>query len=157
MDKESKFFPLFIDIKDKNILVVGGGSIATRRIKTLLNFGALINVISPNVTDELRKLENRKCINIEYREYASCDIDKYILVVAATNNRDINQSIGKEAKNQGVFISVADCKEESNFYFPAIFEDEKIVGGLVSKGGNHHSRVKEAAKELRDFLNEERI
>lgn len=157
MNKESKFFPLFIDIKNKKILVVGGGTIATRRVKTLLNFGASIEVVSPHVTEELRKLENKKYIRVEYRKFISKDIDGCILVVAATNDRETNHLIGEEAKKQSIFTSVADCKEESTFYFPAIFEDERIIGGLVSKGGNDHKRVRKTAEELRAFLNKEEI
>ncbi|MEG2016938.1 MAG: precorrin-6A reductase [Clostridium sp.] len=155
--KESKFFPLFIDIKDKNILVVGGGTIATRRVNTLIKVGARIKVVAPQVSEELRELEARNLIEVISRNYISKDIDGCFLVVAATNDREVNCLVGGDAKEAGAFISVADCKEENNFYFPAVFEAEGIVGGLVSKGGANHSLVRKTAVKIRKCLQGEEM
>ena len=155
--KESMFFPLFIDIKDKNILVVGGGTIATRRVNTLIKFGARVKVVAPQISDELVELEARNLIEVISRNYKSNDIEGCFLVVAATNDRKANCLVGGDAKRAGAFTSVADRKEENNFYFPAIFEDEGVVGGLVSKGGANHSLVRKTASKIRKCLQGEEI
>lgn len=155
--KESMFFPLFIDIKDKNILVVGGGTIATRRVNTLIKFGAKVKVVSPHISEELRELEGKNLIEVVSRNYNSKDIKDCFLVVAATNHREVNCLVGADAKEAGAFISVADCKEENDFYFPAVFEAEGIVGGLVSKGGANHSLVRKTASKIRKCLQGEEI
>lgn len=149
---KSKFFPMFIDIKDKKVLVVGGGKIAARRVNTLLNFYAKVIVIAPEINEELKVLKEKKLIEVIDRNYISEDINESFLVVAATNNRQVNYLVGEDAKKAGAFVTVADCKEESNFYFPAVFEDEGIVGGLVSKGGNNHSLVRKTAAKIRKYL-----
>ena len=149
---ESNFFPLFIDIKDKLVLIVGGGKIAGRRVDTLLKFGARVRVIAPEINEALKVLKEKKLIEVISREYFSHDIDGSFLVVAATNKRGVNCLIGEDAKKRGIFVSVADCKEESNFYFPAVFEDEGVVGGLISKGGRNHSLVRKRAEEIRKCL-----
>lgn len=155
--KKSMFFPLFIDIKDKNILVVGGGSIATRRVNTLIKFGARIKVVAPQVSEELKELEARNLIEVISRNYISKDIDGCFLVVAATNDRKVNCLVGGDAKEAGAFTSVADRKEENNFYFPAVFDAEGVVGGLVSKGGANHSLVRKTAVKIRKCLQGEEI
>lgn len=149
---ESKFFPLFIDIKDKLVLVVGGGKIAARRVNTLLKFGARVRVIAPEINEDLEVLKDKKLIAVISRDYCSEDINGCYLVVAATNKRNVNCFVGSDAKRVGAFVSVADCKEESNFYFPAVFEDEGVVGGLISKGGSNHSLVRIRAEEIRMCL-----
>lgn len=146
------FFPLFIDINNKSVLVVGGGKIAARRVNTLLKFGAKVKVVAPVVCEDLKKLQDDNEIEIINREYVSDDINGCGLVVTATDQREINYLVGEDAKGAGAFVSVADCKEESNFYFPAVFEDHGIVGGLVSKGGSNHSLVKETARKIRECL-----
>ncbi len=148
----SKFFPLFIDIKDKLVLVVGGGKIAARRVNTLLKFGVRVRVIAPEINEDLKGLKDKNLIEVISRDYCSHDIDGCYLVVAATNKRHVNCLVGADAKRSGAFVSVADCKEESNFYFPAIFEDEGVVGGLISKGGSNHSLVRRRAEEIRKCL-----
>lgn len=149
---QSNFFPLFIDINNKDVLVVGGGKIAARRVNTLLKFVAKVKVVAPEVCEDLRKLKENNRIEIISREYVSNDINGSDLVVTATNKREINYLVGEDAKGAGAFVSVADCKEESNFYFPAVFEDHGIVGGLISKGGSNHSLVKETARKIRECL-----
>lgn len=151
----SKFFPLFIDLKNKNVLVVGGGRIASRRVNTLLEFGAKVKIVAPKVCDELNILKLQNKIDVINRDYLSQDINQCSLVIAATDKREVNQRIGEEAKKAEIFVSVADCKEESTFYFPAVFESENIVGGLVSKGGRNHSLVKESAIKIRQCLKDE--
>lgn len=154
---EPKFFPLFMDIKDKNILIVGGGKIATRRVNTLIKFGARVKVVAPQISDELVELEARNLIEVISRNYKSNDIEGCFLVVAATNDRKVNCLVGGDAKRAGAFTSVADRKEENNFYFPAIFEDEGVVGGIVSKGGENHSLVRKTASKIRKCLQGEEI
>lgn len=149
---ESKFFPLFINIKDKLVLVVGGGKIAARRVNTLLKFDSKVRVIAPEINEDLKVLKDKNLIEIINRDYCSHDIDGCYLVVAATNKRHVNCLVGSDAKRSGAFVSVADCKEESNFYFPAVFEDEGVVGGLISKGGSNHSLVRTRAEEIRKCL-----
>lgn len=144
-----KYFPMFIDMKYKKILVVGGGKIAYRRVNTLLKFGGTVQVVAPEICEDLKNLKEDKLIEVISRGYVSDDIDGKDLVVTATNHREVNYLVGVDAKEAGAFVSVADCKEESNFYFPAVFEDEGVVGGLISKGGNNHSLVKETAKKIR--------
>ena len=97
-------FPLFIDIEGKNVLVVGGGNIGMRRAKILADFGANVTVISETI-------KNINGNNIKYinRKFEDSDIDNSFIVVAATNDRQVNHRIYQLCKNKNIFVSVADC------------------------------------------------
>lgn len=113
-------FPLFISSRGKKVLVVGGGKIATRRILTLTNFEFEITVVAPNITNEIQQLADDGLVTHIQREFRNEDLDGKFLVVAATDKREINKYIGEKAKELGAYVSVADVKEECNFYFPAV-------------------------------------
>jgi siroheme synthase-like protein len=148
------FFPLFVDIAGRKALVVGGGNIAERRAEILVSFGADVTVISPEATEYIERAAAANTIGLLRRKYKAGDIAAIapFLVIAATDERQVNHQIMAEAKELNIHVSVADCREECSCCFPAIAENDDYVAGLVSKNGNH-AGVKEAAKKIREFLN----
>jgi len=143
-------FPLFISLEGKSALIIGGGEVAARRARTLSDFGAKITVISPEISDNMRELSDK--ITWKQERYSALSNDCGI-VIAATNDRAVNKKIGEDAKKAGLPVSVADNKDESSFWFPAIARGSGIVCGLVSEHGNHGA-VKTAAGKVRKALSE---
>jgi precorrin-2 dehydrogenase/sirohydrochlorin ferrochelatase/precorrin-6A/cobalt-precorrin-6A reductase len=141
-------FPLFIPLRSKAVLVVGGGKVAARRARVLIGFGASITVISPEICAEMQEIIGS--ITWKQQHFDSID-QKYSLVLAATDDRETNKSIGESAKAMDIPVSVADRKEESTFWFPAIAKGDGIVAGFISEYGNHDA-VKEAAEKVREVL-----
>lgn len=146
-------FPMFVDLTDKLVIVIGGGRIATRRIKTLLQFGCRIRVIAPQLSCELQELVNNGLIEYVCSIYMSGDLQDAFIAIAATNDRAVNHEIYLAATAQSIHINIIDKKEECSFFFPAVFESAEICGGLVSKGGQAHSLVKQTAADIRELLN----
>jgi precorrin-6A/cobalt-precorrin-6A reductase len=142
------YFPMFVDLYQKRVVVIGGGTIALRRVKTLFRFGCLVTVISPSAVPELLEMVNQKEINWECREYQTGDCDKAALVCAATNSRTVNHRVYEECKQKTIPLSVADCKEECSFYFPAVVIKDGMIFGITS-GGVDHRAVRETADWLR--------
>lgn len=140
-------FPLFVDLHGQKAVVVGGGAIACRRIGVLLDFGAHVTVIAPELKEQFAD------ITWEKRPYAPGDLAGALLAVSATNDRTVNHAVGVEAKSLRIPVSVADCREECTFYFPAVCIGEEIVAGLVSGGGSHAETAR-AAKAVRLALEE---
>ncbi len=155
--REYSHFPLFVNLKDKKIIVVGGGKVALRRIKVIIKFGAKVTVISPEVKKELELIYHEGKINIIKREYKKGDIKGAYMVIAATDKKSVNEAVAKEARELKILVNTADNKENSDFFFPAIFSDEDIIGGMISNNGNNHSMVKEKAAKIRDFFKKGRI
>ena len=140
-------FPLFLDLRGKKVVLVGGGTIATRRIGTLRLFGCEIVVIAPTLksrADGVTWIE---------RGYQPGDLDGAFLAIAATDDRAVNHQVGEDARRLGIPVSVADCEAECSFYFPAICTGEDLVAGVVSYGRDHHKTAR-VAREIRKVLEE---
>lgn len=148
----SAYFPLFFDMQGKNVCVFGGGKIATRRVEILLEFGANVHVISPDMTEELEKLAGgQKRLLLDYRRYDSGEIAKADIVLAATNDGYVNTEIYEECRRKQIPVNVASDKEKCDFYFPAVIREGGLVIGLTS-GGEDHRKVAGAAEEIRKLF-----
>ena len=147
ISRKAPKFPLFVDLTGKKVVLVGGGTIAARRIATLRLFGCEIEVIAPEL----------KCspegIRWQQRAYAHGDLKGAYLAIAATDSRETNHQVGVEAGELGIPVSVADCEGECTFYFPAVCTGENLIAGVVSGGKDHH-RTARAAKAIRRALEE---
>lgn len=127
-------FPLFIELRDRKCVVVGGGTVAERKIEALIEFGAKIVVISMEENGKIRDLERNGRIEVMEREYSSGDLDGAFLAIAATDNPKTNEEIYKDALKKGIFINVVDCPERCNFIFPAIVKRGDMVIGISTSG-----------------------
>ncbi len=145
MDYTAYRFPLFIDLNGKKIVIVGGGTIALRRAQICLAFGAAVTIIAPECSAVPEGAVFLK------RMYQPGDLAGAFLAVAATNCREVNRQVGQEAKQAGIFVSVADQKEESSFFFPAICTGSGLVAGVVSQG-SEHKKTAAAAEKIRTVL-----
>lgn len=147
MDLSEFRFPMFVSLKGRKTVVIGGGKIALRRAQILLSFGAQVTLIAPECKNPPQ--------NITYlqRPYREGDLTGAFLAVAATNDRQVNRQVGLEAMQAGIFVSVADRKEESNFFFPAICAENGLIAGVVSRGDDH-KKTAVAAQAIRTLLEE---
>lgn len=145
MNLEAYRFPLFVDLHGRKAVVVGGGKIALRRVQILQSFGAEVTVIAPHCASV------PEGVTYLPRPYAAGDVSGAFLAVAATDDRAINQQVGQEARKANIFVSVADRREESTFFFPAICAGNGLVAGVVSEG-EAHQKTAQAAKAIRNLL-----
>lgn len=145
------YFPMFICLEGKKIVVIGGGNIASRRVETLLAFGCVLTVIAPFVTDTIKTFAEQGMLKWERREYKFGDLKDAYLSIGGTDRREINHQVYLEAKKENCYINVIDCKEECDFYFPAVIKKEEIVIGVTASGKNH-KKAKETADWIRENL-----
>lgn len=146
-------FPLFVSIKDKRILVVGGGRIALRRINTLLLFADRVEVIAEKPSQELLTLakEMGSRLSLQSRPYQSGDCSDAEMAVAATDNRQVNHKIFQECSAQNIPVNVADCPKECSFYFPGVVKQGSLVIG-VTAGGTDHRLAAKTVRTIRETL-----
>lgn len=151
-----RYFPLFVSLKDKKAVIIGGGAVAYRRAAALIDFKIKIKVVAPEFCTDMIKLADKEKVELIQRKYQKGDLDGAYIAVAASSDRQVNRQTGRDANGLGVFVSVADCKEESSFYFPGLIHTDSLVVG-VSSGGEHPSLVKAFVRRLKDWLHKEEI
>lgn len=153
LPKETDHFPLFVRLKDKSVLVVGGGRIALRRINTLLLFADRVQVIAEQPSQELLSLVKKQGsrLRLQSRSYQEGDCADMELVVAATDRRQVNHKIFRECRNLNIPVNVADCPKECSFYFPGVVKDGSLVIG-VTAGGTDHSLAAKTVRTIRETL-----
>jgi precorrin-2 dehydrogenase/sirohydrochlorin ferrochelatase len=135
MRKSSQdFYPLFLRIKGRRCLVVGGGEVALRKVRTLLGHGASVEVISPEPSPELEKLAEGGELRLLRRGYQAGDLEGAIIAVAATDDSQINRQVVKEAKERAVLVNIADDLDSSDFILPSYLRRGDITIA-VSTGG----------------------
>ena len=155
--KNKRFFPMFVDLSDKKIVVVGGGNIATRRIKTLLQFTRNITAVAPKTTMELHELGKAGFVNLINRPVKRSDFTMAFMVIAATNDWKLNDEISRVCKDEGIYVNVADDKSKCDFYFPGIYMQDEVVVGITASGLNHKKarKVRVAIQEAMEASDNE--
>lgn len=146
-----KHFPLFIHIENKKILVIGAGKVAVRRIEALLSFGADITVITKHVPDGQKagiySLARAGKIRLVEREVRPEDISrKYFIVLAASNDKELNRNLVSLCREKEILANSASCREDCDFYFPAIAVREDMVVAVAGDGSDHRAVADLAAR-----------
>ncbi len=139
-----KYFPFFISLQKKQVVVVGGGQIAKRRVEALLDFGCEITVIAPE-----SKIPSHPHIQWKKHPYQPEDLTGADLVLAATNCRAVNHAVFLECTRRNLPVNIADCKEECSFFFPALIHRGPVVVGVTASGLDH-TLAKLTAKNIRN-------
>ncbi len=149
--KEKKFFPLFVDLTQKKAVVIGGGKIAARRVKTLLTFVEEITVIAPACAEEIKILHEKSEIIYKQRKYEAADIENADIVLAVTDDYDLNEEIYKICKEKNILVNVASNQEKCDFHFPGILEYEDVVIGF-NGCGKDHKKVRKVREMIQEML-----
>lgn len=143
-------FPMFFSLKGKKIYVIGGGQIAERRIGSLSDFGADITVISPEIMDAIKQYKVSWIKDVFQKEY----IANAYMVLACTGNEALNHEIAQFCKVENILVNNASCKEDCDFFFPALVRHDGLVFGVSSDGSNH-KKVRSVCAKIRDFLQQD--
>lgn len=132
------FFPVFLDLENRDCLVVGGGRVAARKAGLLQRAGARVHLVAPQVCDQLKQQADAGEIAWSPREFAAGDIDGKVLVIAGTDRAEVNRRVSELAKQANIPVNVVDQPELCSFIVPSII-DRSPVQVAVSTGG--HSPV----------------
>lgn len=141
------YFPMYVSLENKKCLVVGGGRIAKRKADTLRSFGGKVTVLAAEVREEFED-----CTVIQ-KNFHREDIKDFFIVVAATNNRQVNEEISRICKEKRIAVNVADSSEDSSFLFGAIEKRENMVVS-VNSGENQPAWSKHVKEGIGDYLDE---
>lgn len=129
-----RYFPAFLDLHEKRCIIVGAGQVAERKARILLRAGAAVDVIGPALTSGLSILKEKRKIRHRPRLYRSGDLAGAFLVVAATDNRAVNERIAREAKKKNILLNVVDDPPLCNFIVPSWVERGDLLIALSTSG-----------------------
>jgi precorrin-2 dehydrogenase/sirohydrochlorin ferrochelatase len=149
-----KYFPVFLNLQQKACVVIGGGGVATRKVQNLLKAGARVTVFSPRVTEVLQRLHEKGKIAIRARSFRRGDLDKAHLVFAATDSRQTNEKVFREASALRILVNVVDDPEHCSFIVPAILSRGDIHLA-ISTGGQSPALAKALRKKLQKEIGPE--
>ena len=142
-----KYYPIHLDIKDRNCLVVGGGAVGTRKVNTLLECGAHVSVVGPDPTPQLCRLASEGSISLKKRAYRSDDLGGMFLVIGATDDEALNRRISEDAEQSQILCNIADRPEVCNFILPSIIRRGDLVI-TISTSGKSPALAKHLRQEL---------
>lgn len=134
------YFPLFIELRGRKCLIVGGGRVALRKAQVLSEFGADVEVAAQRVCREIKILAQKtsegESGGISYREktFDEADLKGKFLVVAATDDARLNHMVSCCCRERGIFVNAVDQMEDCDFIFPSYIKEGEVIGAFVSGG-----------------------
>ncbi|MCL5034542.1 MAG: bifunctional precorrin-2 dehydrogenase/sirohydrochlorin ferrochelatase [Bacteroidetes bacterium] len=128
------YFPVLIDLRKFPCLVVGGGKVALRKVRSLLEFNAKVTVVSPRLSKGLIALSTESRIRIIRKPYSGTYIGENKLVFSATDNREVNLRVSEDCKRKGVLLNVADGPAWCDFILPANVKRGSLIVSVSSQG-----------------------
>ena len=145
------YFPMFVQLKNKKCLVIGGGRIALRKIEVLKDFEADVTVIAPEMIPQIRQIDKIRRI---FRTFMEEDFKEAELVVAATNDPKVNSEISKICMQRKIPVNAVDQKEDCSFIFPSYVKEGEVVAAF-SSGGQSPMITQYLKEKIKPNLTEE--
>ena len=148
----NKFFPVSIDINNKNILVIGAGKIALRKVETLLNYNCNIIVITKDILEEkfLELEKNNKIKILKNQEFEEKFLENIFLVITATDDETLNKKISQLCMNKNILVNNITSKDDMNVRFASIYEKDDVQIA-ISANGNPKKAI-EIKNKIKDIF-----
>ena len=153
-----KYYPVCLDVKNRNCLVVGGGSVGARKVLTLLKCSAKVTIVSLTFSEKIKNLEHK---NIRYikKEYHKNDLKGMFLVIGATNDIELNKKVWHDTQQKNMLCNIVDFPKTCNFILPAIVRRGDLIIAVSTSGKSpafarklRQDLEKEFGQEYADFL-----
>jgi siroheme synthase-like protein len=141
-----KYLPIYLNITDKKILIVGGGKVAAFKVEKLLQFTREITVVARDVCREIREAG----IEVIQSEYSSAILHGFTLAYACTDDRELNKRIKKDAEELKIPVNVVDDPDQCDFISPAVYTDRNFTVAVST-----HGTAPSGAAAVRDLIKRE--
>jgi precorrin-2 dehydrogenase/sirohydrochlorin ferrochelatase len=145
---------MFLDLTGRRCIVIGGSAVAARKVGGLLAAGAQITVVSPEISERLRRLIVQQSLKHVARKYKSGDLAGFAVAFVATDDRAVNAAVFDEARARGIWVNCADDPSHCDFISPAVIRCGELSVAL-STGGASPASARAIREELEDFLTDD--
>ena len=145
------YFPMFIELKDRPVLIVGGGKVALRKLQKLLPYSGSLTVVAPSILPEIKAFPQ---VKLRLRAFRAADLrPRPAMVIAATDDGAVNREVAMLCQKRHIPVNVADEPSQCSFFFPALVQQGEFSAG-ISTGGASPSAAAYFKEELRELLPE---
>jgi siroheme synthase-like protein len=149
-----RYYPVFLDVADKPVVVVGGGHVALQKVGNLVDAGAQVTLVSPGLIPELQEyVSDGKVMHIK-REYADGDMEGYFLAFVATDDGAINKVVADEARSRRVWVNAVDDVPNCDFIMPGIVRQGELIIA-ISTSGLSPAMARKVREDIQQFLGED--
>jgi len=152
--KKYPYYPIYLDIENRDVLIIGGGNVCARKAETMMKYGARVRVVSPEFTDEILKWAEEGCLKVFRKRYEPSDLDGANIVIASTDYQDVNEQIAADCRARRIPVNVVDVTPLCEFIVPAIIESGAIQIA-VSTGGKSPAVARTLKEDLQRLIGPE--
>ncbi|MBW2610357.1 MAG: bifunctional precorrin-2 dehydrogenase/sirohydrochlorin ferrochelatase [Deltaproteobacteria bacterium] len=128
------YYPILVDLKEKKVIVVGGGTVAQRKVETLLEYDAVVHLMSRELTPALQRYVEEGMIKFLGKEFSGDVLDGAFLVIAATDDPEVNRRVSEFAKEKGLLVNAVDQPSDCSFIVPAIVKRGDLLVAVSTSG-----------------------
>ena len=151
-----RYYPVFLDIAGKPVVVIGGGQVSLRKVEGLLDAGAQVTVVSPEIHPELRRLVAEGQLRCKQREYRSGDLEGYLLAFVGADDPSVNAAVAREGRERGVWVNALDDPRRCDFIMPSIVQRGDFIVA-ISTGGGSPAMARKLREEMAEFLTDDYV
>lgn len=154
MKKRYPYYPIYLDIEGRDVVIIGGGNVCARKAETMMNYGACVTIVSPEFTDEIEGWARDGCLALRRKRYESSDLDGANIVIASTDEQSVNEQVAADCRARRIPVNVVDVTHLCEFIVPAIIEKNGIQIA-VSTGGKSPALARTLKEDLQRLVGPE--
>jgi len=152
--KRFPYYPIYIDIEDRDVVIIGGGNVCARKAETMMKYGARVTVVSPEFTDEIEGWARDGALAIKRKTYEDADLEGANIVIASTDDQSVNERVAADCRRRRIPVNVVDVTPLCEFIVPAIIQSGSIQIA-VSTGGKSPALGRTLKEDLQRFVGPE--
>ena len=152
--KKYPYYPIYLDIENREVIIIGGGNVCARKAETMMKYGARVTVVSPEFTDEIEGWAREGCLALKRKRYEPSDLDHANIVIASTDDQTVNEQIAADCRARRIPVNVVDVTPLCEFIVPAIIEKGSIQIA-VSTGGSSPAVARTLKEDLQRMIGPE--
>lgn len=154
MKKHYPYYPIYIDIEDRAVLIVGGGAVCARKAETMMRYGARVTIVSPEITEEIAAWEQAGVLAVCLKKYVESDLEGASIVIASTDDPCVNARVARDCRRRRIPVNVVDVTHLCEFIVPAIIEKGSIQIA-ISTGGKSPALARTLKEDLQRTIGPE--
>ena len=152
--KKYPYYPIYLDIEDRTVVIIGGGNVCARKAETMMKYGARVTVVSPAFTEEIEGWAREGRLALKRKTYDASDVDGANIVIASTDDQSVNEQIAADCRARRIPVNVVDVTPLCEFIVPAIIETGSIQIA-ISTGGKSPALARTLKEDLQRAIGPE--